>query len=215
MLETNLKTRAATIYSTLVDEYPDSHCALNHSNPFELLCATILSAQCTDVRVNTVTPALFAKYPDPFKLSQAPQKDVEALVRSTGFFKNKARSLIEMSKALVDRHKGEVPRTMEELTALAGVGRKTANVLLGNAFGIPGMVVDTHVSRLSQRLGLTGNQIPEKIEEDLQELFPPHQWTMLAHLFISHGRNVCFARKPKCHFCIIAGECPSAGIGSW
>jgi endonuclease-3 len=205
-------TRAPEILTRLRAAYPDARCALDHRNAFELLCATILSAQCTDVRVNLVTPILFARYPTPETLSRADQAEVEEIVRSTGFFRNKAKSLIGMAQALVAEHGGEVPRTMEELQVLPGVGRKTANVILGNAYGInDGITVDTHVTRLSGLLGLTGHEDPVKIEQDLMPLFPRDHWALLSHLLIFHGRQVCIARRPRCGDCVLADLCPSAG----
>ena len=204
-------SRAAQIYDILAAAYPDAHCALDHSGPFQLLAATILSAQCTDKRVNMVTPDLFARYPGPAALAAADQADVEQVIRSTGFFRNKATNLIAMAGAVVDRHGGEVPATMDALVALPGVGRKTANVVLGNAFGRnEGIVVDTHVSRVSQRLGLTTETDPVKIESSLIPLFPRERWTMLSHLFIEHGRQICDARRPRCGICPLATICPSA-----
>lgn len=203
------RTRALEILARLKREYPDAHCELDHRNPFELLVATILSAQCTDARVNMVTPALFGRYPDPAALAAARQEDVEELIRSTGFFRNKARSLIGMAQGLVSEHGGKVPATMDELRPLPGVGRKTANVILGNAFGInAGITVDTHVKRLSMLLGLTRNTDPEKVEQDLLELFPQDDWTLLSHLLIWHGRRVCIANRPKCGECVLKDICP-------
>jgi endonuclease-3 len=203
--------RAAEIYSRLQRAYPDAHCALDHRNAFELLVATILSAQCTDKRVNMVTPTLFAKYPDASHLAVARQEEVEELIRSTGFFRNKATNLIAMANALVDRHGGNVPSEMDALVKLPGVGRKTANVVLGNAFGInEGIVVDTHVARLSNRLGFVAVDDPVKIEAALMPLFPRHDWTMLSHLLIEHGRQTCDARKPRCGVCPVRALCPSA-----
>lgn len=205
--------RADEVYEILAESYPDAHCALTHENAFELLAATILSAQCTDERVNMVTPVLFSRYPDPESLADAPQEDVEDVIRSTGFFRNKAKNLIGMAQALVEAHGGDVPDTMEDLVALPGVGRKTANVVLGNAFGLDeGVVVDTHVGRLSRRLGFTKAEDPVRIEEDLIRLFPRERWTMLSHLLIFHGRAVCAARKPLCESCPVALLCPSARI---
>jgi endonuclease-3 len=202
---------AAEYYRRLSAAYPDAHCALDHRNAYELLVATILSAQCTDVRVNMVTPALFAKYPTASALAEADQGELEQLIKSTGFFRNKAKSLLGMARALVEHHGGNVPANMEELTKLPGVGRKTANVILGNAFGRnDGVVVDTHVTRLANRLGLTTETDPVKIESDLMRLFPQSQWTMLSHLLIEHGRRVCDARKPKCEVCVLADLCPSS-----
>ena len=206
-----LKTQARAIERLLRKAYPDATCELGHRNALELAVATILSAQCTDKRVNMVTPALFARYPDAFALAAADQRDVEALIKSTGFFRNKAKSVIGMAKAVVARHGGEVPRTMEELVVLPGVGRKTANVILGNAFGLnEGVVVDTHVARLSARLGLTRETDPVKIERALMPLFPRSSWTLLSHLLIWHGRRVCDAKKPRCADCVLRRICPSA-----
>ncbi len=203
--------RAKKILAQLKAEYPDAHCALDHRTPFELLAATILSAQCTDVRVNLVTPALFAKYPTARDLAAARPEDVEDLVRSTGFFRNKTKSLIGMATAVAERHGGEVPKDMEALRVLPGVGRKTANVVLGNAFGInDGVVVDTHVGRLSRLLKLTKHQDPEKVERDLMVLVPRDDWTLVSHWLITHGRAVCIARRPQCGRCILATLCPSA-----
>lgn len=204
---------ASVALERLLAEYPDAHCELDHRNAFELLCATILSAQCTDVRVNMVTPALFARYPDAGALAVAVPEHVEEIVRSTGFFRAKAKSLVGMANALVDRHASEVPASIDTLTRLPGVGRKTANVILGNAFAInEGIVVDTHVQRLSRRLGLTRLPDPVGIEQDLMPLFPRERWAILSHLLIFHGRRVCFARKPACDVCILNDVCPSAGI---
>jgi endonuclease III len=205
------KKRIATVVlEAFMREYPDAHCELDHTNAFELLCATILSAQCTDVRVNMVTPALFARYPDAAALAAARQEDVEEIVRTTGFFRSKAKNLIAMAGALLDRYEGEVPRTIADLVQLAGVGRKTANVILGNAFGInEGVVVDTHVQRLSRRLGLTREADAVAIERALMPLFPREHWALLSHLLIWHGRRVCDARKPRCSECVVAEVCPS------
>jgi endonuclease-3 len=205
--------RASQLLERLKLAYPDAKCALDHRNAFELVAATILSAQCTDVRVNLVTPALFARYPDAFALARASQTDVEEIIKSTGFFRNKAKSLIGMAQALVAEHNGEVPRTMEQLRVLPGVGRKTANVVLGNAFGInEGVTVDTHVTRLSRLLALTKQDDPVKIEQDLMALFPQADWALLSHLLIFHGRQVCIARRPRCGDCVLADLCPSADI---
>ncbi len=202
---------AAEMIRRLKAEYPDAHCELDHRNAFELLCATILSAQCTDARVNLVTPALFERYPGPGALADARQEDVEAIIRPTGFFRNKAKSLLGMARAVVEHHLGEIPRTMEELRALPGVGRKTANVILGNAYGInEGVTVDTHVGRLSRYLGLTKHDDPEKVEQDLMKLVPREEWALLSHLLIFHGRRVCIARRPQCDRCVLADLCPSA-----
>jgi len=205
-----LNAHAALLLGRLLERYPDAHCALDFRNAFELLCATILSAQCTDKRVNMVTPALFARYPDAAALSAARQEDVEEIIKSTGFFRSKAKSLISMASALVERHGGEVPAEMDALVVLPGVGRKTANVILGNAFGRnDGIVVDTHVTRLSNRLGLTTATDAVKIEQALLPLFPQERWTILSHLLIDHGRQVCDARKPRCGECVLADVCPS------
>ena len=207
------KTHAAAVYDHLLALYPDAHCALNHRNAFELLAATILSAQCTDVRVNLVTPALFKKYPDAKALAKADPAELEEIIRSTGFFRSKAKSLMGMARLLVEKFAGEIPRTMAQLVELPGVARKTANVVLGNAFGMnEGVVVDTHIQRLSQRLGLSKHEQPVKIEEDLMALFPRENWTMLAHLLIFHGRQVCAARKPACDRCTLAEICPRIGV---
>jgi endonuclease-3 len=178
----------------------------------QLLIATILSAQCTDVRVNLVTPGLFAKYPDAKAFATAIPKELETAIHSTGFFRNKARNILACTQALVERFDGAVPGTLEELMQLAGVGRKTANVILGNAFGVPGITVDTHVGRLSRRLGLTTEEDPEKVERDLMGLLPKKEWTMFSHRMIFHGRQVCFARKPNCEGCTLAQVCPRAGV---
>jgi endonuclease-3 len=205
--------RARTILGRLKREYPDARCALHHGDPYQLLVATILSAQCTDARVNMVTPAFFARYPSPEALARADRGEVEEIIRSTGFFRNKTRSLIGMAQALVADHRGEVPNTMEELRVLPGVGRKTANVVLGNAYGInEGVTVDTHVTRLSRLLGLTRHDDPVKIEQDLMPLFPREDWALLSHLLIFHGRQVCIARRPRCPECVLADLCPSAAV---
>jgi len=208
-----LRKRAAKILALLKREYPTAHCELDFETPYQLLVATILSAQCTDVRVNLVTPAFFARYPTAAALSVAEQPEVEDLIRSTGFFRNKARSLIGMAQALVAGHQGLVPREMEQLRALPGVGRKTANVILGNAYGInEGVTVDTHVTRLSDRLRLSRQKTAEKIELDLMELFPRKDWTLVSHLLIWHGRRVCIAQRPRCEICVLRKLCPSARV---
>ena len=207
------RRRAQRIYRKLESAYPQAHCALVHGNAFELLVATILSAQCTDARVNMVTPQLFRRWPNAAALAEARQAEVEKLIRSTGFFRNKAASLRGAAQAIVERHGGEVPDTMPELIALPGVARKTANVVLGNAFGKNvGVVVDTHVSRLSQRLGLSEQTDPKKIELDLIARFPRKRWTMLSHLLIFHGRSLCKARKPLCSDCPLLKDCPQVGV---
>ena len=205
--------RANETYDLLHLEYPDARCALDHANAYELAVATILSAQCTDQRVNMVTPDLFTRFPDVAALSQAHQEEVEEIIHSTGFFRNKARNLIGMAAAAVERHGGDIPTSMEELVKLPGVGRKTANVILGNAFGVTrGVVVDTHVGRLSKRLGLTREKNPERIERDLMQLFPTDRWTLLSHLLIFHGRAVCAARTPRCEACVLSLLCPSSRV---
>ncbi len=203
--------RAGRIVGCLRRQYPDAHCELTHRTPYELLVATILSAQCTDARVNLVTPAFFARYPTPAALASAERADVEALIRSTGFFRNKAKNLVGMANALGERHDGQVPREMDALRVLPGVGRKTANVILGNAYGLnEGVTVDTHVARLSALLKLTRQKTPEKIERDLMALIPRKDWTIVSHLLIWHGRRVCIARRPRCGECVVRKLCPSA-----
>jgi endonuclease-3 len=192
--------------------YPEAECSLAFGSPFQLLCATILSAQCTDARVNLVTPALFAAYPEPAEMAKAPLPKLEALIRTTGFFKNKALSLKQSSQAIVEQHGGEVPRTLDELVALRGVGRKTANVVLGNAYGVPGLVVDTHVGRLCRRLGFTRHDDPVKVEREMMELVPQEDWTLFSHLLIYHGRAICQARKPMCEECPLSRYCPKVGV---
>jgi endonuclease-3 len=204
--------RARRIVRLLAKAYPDAHCALCYEDALQLLIATILSAQCTDARVNMVTPALFARYPDARSFGTANPSELEELIRSTGFFRNKARNIIACCRALVEQHGGEVPATMEELVPLPGIGRKTANVILGNAFGVPGITVDTHVARLSYRLGLTTQTDPVKIERDLMRLIPRKEWTMFSHRLIFHGRQVCFARKPLCEQCVLLQVCPRVGV---
>ncbi len=207
------RERAETVYDLLREEYPDAHCELDHENAFQLAVATILSAQTTDVRVNMVTPDLFRRYPDAEALANAQQEEVEEIVRSTGFFRNKAKNIIGFARGLMADHDGVVPSEMDALAALPGVGRKTANVILGNAFGIDeGVVVDTHVKRLSNRLRFTREETPEKVERDLMDVFPRERWTMLAHLLIWHGRRVCDARKPLCGECVVSHLCPSSRV---
>ena len=210
---TALARQAREVLERLLAAYPDAHCALEFKNPYQLLVATILSAQCTDKRVNLVTPALFRKYPTPRALARARREDVESLIKSTGFFRNKAKSLLGMAGAVVDEHRGSIPETMEALTHLPGVGRKTANVVLGNAFARnEGIVVDTHVTRLADRLGLSRAATAEKIEQELMPLFPRERWAILSHLLIEHGRRVCIARKPKCAECVLSDICPSSSV---
>jgi endonuclease-3 len=207
------RERAARVYDLLRAEYPDAHCELDFVDPFQLGVATILSAQTTDVRVNMVTPELFRRYPDAAALAAARQEDVEEIIRTTGFFRNKARNVIGFARGVMAEHDGEVPSSMTDLAALPGVGRKTANVILGNAFGIDeGVVVDTHVNRLSTLLRFTAETTPEKIEQDLMELFSRDRWTMLSHLLIWHGRRVCVAKKPRCEVCVVSHLCPSSRV---
>ena len=207
-----LRRRARRINELLAELYPDAHCALHHANALELLVATILSAQCTDERVNKVTPALFARYPDAAAYASADIGELETLIQSAGFFRNKARSIRDCCQMLVELHGGQVPRTMEELVPLPGVGRKTANVILGNAFDVAGIPVDTHVGRLSRRMGLTEHDDPVKVESDLMALVPKEEWTMFAHRMIFHGRQVCHSRKPKCAKCVLKKICPKIGV---
>lgn len=207
------KARVTKIIAGLQKAYPDAHCELNHSNPLELLIATILSAQCTDKRVNMVTPQLFRKYPTAKDYASARQSELEEEIKSTGFYRNKAKSITKATGNIVEKHGGKVPNTMEELIALGGVGRKTANVVLGNAFGInTGIVVDTHVARLSQRLGLTKETDPVKIEVTLMNLVPQDQWALFSHRLIWHGRRRCYARSPDCPNCEIKSICPRIGV---
>ena len=209
----DLKAHATEIQRRLLELYPDAHCELDYRNPYELAAATILSAQCTDKRVNMVTPELFRRWPNADALSKAPREEIEQVVQSTGFFRNKAKSLSGFATQLMEHHNGEVPAVMEQLVVLPGIGRKTANVVLGNAFGInEGVVVDTHVQRLSNRFGLTRETDAVKVERALIPLFPRESWTMLSHLMIWHGRRVCDARRPKCGICTLADICPSAEI---
>ncbi len=207
------RARTGEILSRLRKEYPDSRCSLDFESPLQLLVATVLAAQCTDERVNLATPALFRRCPTARHYAEIPIEELEELVRTTGFYRNKARSLQNLGRTLVAEHGGKVPETMDELKALPGVGRKTANVVLGNAFGRnEGVVVDTHVQRLSGRLGLTAETGPEKIERDLIPLIPREDWTLWSHLLIDHGRKVCKARKPECPACVVADLCPSAEV---
>jgi len=210
----NEKARITEVLDRLDLLYPDAHCELkNWQTPLQLLVAVILSAQCTDERVNQVTPPLFARYPDARALADADPAELEALIRSTGFFRNKAKHIRAACRAIVDKHGGEVPRSLEALIALPGVARKTANVVLGTAYGIPsGVVVDTHIGRLAKRLGMTHHTEPEKIEADLMKLWPQDRWIMSGHRLIWHGRRVCHARRPKCAECPLAPICPSAEV---
>ena len=208
-----LKAHALEVLSRLRKEYPDAHCELDFETPLQLLIATILSAQCTDKRVNMVTPELFRTFPDAESLSTADPEKLEELVRSTGFFRNKTKSLLGMSAAVAQRHGGNIPSTMDELVKLPGVGRKTANVVLGNAFNLnEGVVVDTHVGRLSIRLGFTNETDPVKVEQVLMSLIPRDDWTLVSHLLIFHGQRVCIARVPRCESCVLADVCPSARV---
>jgi endonuclease-3 len=205
------KTRTREVIGRLRKAYPNAHCALDHSNAFELLIATILSAQCTDARVNIVTADLFRKYRGPADYLKVSQVELEKDIHSTGFFRNKAKNIQAACSRLIEVYGGEVPKTMDELLTLGGVARKTANVVLGNAFGIAsGVVVDTHVSRISQLLGLTTEKTPEKIERDLAELVPKKDWIMFPHWLIHHGRQVCIARRPQCQICVLSDICPSS-----
>lgn len=211
---TQRRGRVARILSVLADTFPDAHCELDHRTPFELLAATILSAQCTDKRVNLVTPALFARFPTPEALAAASLDEVEALVKTTGFFRNKAKNLVGMATALVVDHGGTVPMELDALVRLPGVGRKTANVLLGEFATAEGVVVDTHVGRIARRLGLTASSNPEIVERALMQLVPQPQWAILSHLLIWHGRRTCDARKPACERCPIANDCPTGPDGA-
>jgi endonuclease III len=208
-----LVRRARRINRELALVYPDAHCELDFTSPFELLVATVLSAQTTDVRVNMVTPTLFAKYPGPGDFAAADRADVEAIIQSTGFFRAKTQSIMGLSQAIVERFGGEVPGRLQDLVTLPGVGRKTANVVLGNAFGVPGITVDTHFGRLSRRFGWTINTEADKVEADVAELIPKREWTILSHRLIWHGRRCCHARRPACGACPLARLCPSYGEG--
>jgi endonuclease-3 len=203
---------AQQVRKALAKLYPDAHCALRHEGPLQLLIATILSAQCTDVRVNLVTPALFARFRTAKDFAVADIKELEKMIQSTGFFRNKSKNIKACCKTIVEKHGGEVPGNLEALVVLPGIGRKTANVVLGNAFDVPGITVDTHVNRLSQRLGLTKKDDPVKIELDLMELIPKKEWTDFSHRMIFHGRQVCFARKPACSQCAMQSFCPKIGV---
>ncbi len=212
--QSNRKLRLVEIIALLQRYYPEAHCALNFSNPHELLVATILSAQCTDERVNQVTPTLFQRFPGVRALAEAPLEELEEIVRPTGFFRNKAKNIKACAMALVESHGSEVPPILEDLVGLAGVGRKTAHVVLGNAFGIAsGVVVDTHVTRLANRLGLVRGDNAVQIERELNQLVDPEHWVMFSHWLIEHGRKVCKARSPQCHQCFLEGLCPKKGVG--
>jgi endonuclease-3 len=202
------KKRACEILGILAEEYPEARTLLNYTNPFELLAATILAAQCTDERVNEVTPKLFGRFPDPESLAKADRAELETIIRSTGFFKNKAKSLLGASRALVEKFGGAVPGGIDELTQLPGVGRKTANVVAGNCFGVPAIIVDTHLKRVTLRLGLAGSEDPDKIELEIRALLKEEDWTRFSRVINFHGRSVCQARKPKCPKCAISRLCP-------
>ncbi|HLW71859.1 MAG TPA: endonuclease III [Candidatus Binataceae bacterium] len=206
--------RCERLANTLAELYPDARISLDFATPWQCLAATILSAQCTDERVNQVTPELFRRFPDVAAMAAAPEKQLRELIVRTGFFRQKTRSLQNAARALLERFGGEIPRRMEELVTLPGVGRKTANVILGHVFGQPGLVVDTHVRRLSKRLGLTTHSDPDKIELDLQKLLPPSDWTPFSMRLILHGRRVCYARAPRCESCTLRPDCPRIGVGS-
>ncbi|GEA86584.1 endonuclease III [Cellulomonas cellasea] len=205
--------RARRINRVLALRYPDAHCELDFTTPLELLVATVLSAQTTDVRVNQVTPELFSRYPDAAAYASANREDLQDVLRPTGFFRAKADALTGIGQALVERFGGEVPARLDDLVTLPGVGRKTANVVLGNAFGVPGITVDTHVGRLARRLGWTTSEDPVKVEQELGELVEKREWTMASHRLIFHGRRTCFARNPACGACPVALDCPSYGVG--
>ena len=194
------------------EEYPEAHCSLEFADPFQLLAATILSAQCTDARVNQTTPALFQRFPGPKEMAGADLEELEALIKPCGFYHNKAKSLLAASRMIMDVHGGQLPRSLEELVRLPGVGRKTANVVLGNAFGVPGLTVDTHLGRLSRRLGFSSSQDPEKVEADLAAIIPRAKWTIFSHQAIYHGRAICKARRPLCDQCGLFGPCPRIGL---
>lgn len=208
----DLKKRSAALRKGLAKLYPDADCALKHENPLQLLVATILSAQCTDAMVNKVTPALFARYPNAAAFAAADRSELETLVKSTGFYRNKAKNIQECCRLLAERHGGEVPRTMAELVALPGVARKTANVVLGECFNTPGITVDTHVGRLSRRMGLTEQEDPVKVERELDALVPLAERTIFSHRMIHHGRQVCGSRAPDCDACGVAAHCPKVGV---
>lgn len=208
-----LRKRAAAINALLAEAFPDARCELDYENPLQLLVATVLSAQCTDKRVNMVTPVLFRAYPDAASLASADRSAIEGIIKSTGFFRNKAASIQGLAAALLAEHSGEVPSSLDELVRLPGVGRKTANVVLGNAFGVPGITVDTHVGRIARRLGWTASTDPVKVERDLMAVFPDSEWIMLNHRLIFLGRRICHSRKPACGACPLARLCPSFGEG--
>jgi endonuclease-3 len=208
------RSRGERIAVLLEDAYPDASCELDFASPWQLLVATILSAQCTDKMVNQVTPALFEQFPDAPSLARAQQAKIERMIRKTGFYNQKARAIRACAKDVSERFGGEVPETMEKLTSLQGVGRKTASVVLGTAFGQPAVFIDTHVKRLTRRLGLTGSEDPNRIEEDVKRILPAERWTAFCHRLIHHGRRVCFARNPRCDACPVAAICPQIGVRS-
>jgi endonuclease-3 len=205
---------ARSIYRILTKEYPDARCELDFNSPLELLIATVLSAQCTDIRVNAVTPVLFKRFPTLETLAVAKLSEIEEIIYSTGFFRSKAKNIKELANKILNDFGGEVPNDLAQLVTLPGVGRKTANVVLGNAFGIPGLTVDTHFGRLSRRFGWSDQTDPVKVEKDVAELIPEKEWTLLSHKLIWHGRRICHSRKPECGICPLAKLCPSAGIGT-
>jgi endonuclease-3 len=207
-----LKAHTRRVLRCLKQLYPDAACALHYDNPLQLLVATILSAQCTDVRVNKVTPALFVLFPDVVSFAKAELKELQRAIQTTGFFRNKARNIIKCCQQIVELHQGQVPDTLEALVKLAGIGRKTANVILGNAFAVPGITVDTHLGRLSRRMGLSTHTNPVKVERDLMELVPRKDWTMFSHRMIHHGRRICRARRPLCDQCALLKFCPRVGV---
>jgi endonuclease-3 len=208
-----LRDRVSLLLDSLARLYPETATALEHTDPLQLIIATVLSAQCTDRRVNLVTPALFARFPTAQDFATADLRELQRYIKSTGFYRTKAKNIRALSNLLVERHGGEVPGTLEELVALPGVGRKTANVVLGDGFGVPGITVDTHVGRLSRRLGLTLHTDPVKVERDLMRIIPQPEWTRFSHRLIYHGRQVCHARKPRCETCALADLCPRRGVG--
>jgi len=210
----HLRARAARIGKALARLYPDARISLEFETPWQCLAATILSAQCTDERVNKVTPALFKEFPDPHATATAPPHRIEQLIASTGFFRQKTKSLMGAAKAIAERHGGKVPDTMEDLVRLPGVGRKTANVILGHVYGKPGFVVDTHVRRLVKRLGFTASSDPDQIETDMGEIVPPREWTAFSMRLILHGRSLCSARAPRCDICPLSEDCPKIGVPS-
>ena len=208
------QSSARSIYRILTKEYPDARCELDFNSPLELLVATVLSAQCTDKRVNAVTPVLFKRFPTVTKLAGAKISEIEKIIYSTGFYRSKAKNIKELASKILKDYGGEVPKTLAQLVTLPGVGRKTANVVLGNAFGIPGLTVDTHFGRLSRRFGWSQETDPVKVENDVAKLIPEKEWTLLSHKLIWHGRRICHSRKPECGICPLAKLCPSAGVGA-